>query len=69
VELVITDIVMPGMSGPDLVNRLRRQGSGPPVLFMAGAISPRSAASLPGPFLLKPFSEDSLLQQVRRILG
>ena len=68
VELVIADVIMPGMNGPEVAERLRRTSSAPPVLFMSGAIVPPVAPSFPGRYLQKPFSEQDLLQQVHQLL-
>ena len=36
VDLLLTDVVMPGMQGKELAERIAVEGSGPPVLFMSG---------------------------------
>ena len=36
VDLLVTDLVLPGMSGPELAERLRRRRPGLKVLFMSG---------------------------------
>jgi PAS domain S-box-containing protein len=68
VSLLLTDVVMPGMSGPELAERITVDGSGPPVLFMSG-YSDQSEAGAgragTGALLQKPFSADSLLRSVR----
>jgi len=67
-DVVVTDIVMPGMRGTEVVERLGR----PPALFMSGYTGETSVSrGLLGagePFLSKPFSPQSLLAAVRRIL-
>jgi CheY-like chemotaxis protein len=67
-DIVVTDIVMPGMRGTEVVERLGR----PPALFMSGYTGETSVSrGLLGagePFLSKPFSPQSLLAAVRRIL-
>jgi PAS domain S-box-containing protein len=68
VALLLSDVVMPGMSGQELAERIASEGPGPPVLFMSGytdeAILPRDGAAL----LHKPFTADALLRGVREAL-
>jgi len=68
-ELVVTDLVMPHMNGPVLVEKLRSLAPGVRVLYMSGyaddAVA-RHGDLDPGiPFIRKPFSSGSLLQKVR----
>jgi signal transduction histidine kinase len=72
VDLVLADVVMPHMSGIELVNKIRATGRRPKVMFLSGHIdegmeepsSPKGGAS----FLRKAFSVNDLLAQVRRVL-
>lgn len=72
VDLVVTDVQMPGMLGDALVDRIRRASPDLPVLFVSGE---PSYASLPGSsggrarFLLKPFGPDELLENIRAVLS
>jgi two-component system cell cycle sensor histidine kinase/response regulator CckA len=74
-DLVCTDVVMPGLSGPELVSRLRalRGRSTPPVLFMSGyfkqAIEEADELLLEGLLLQKPFTPDQLLSAVDGLLA
>ena len=52
VHLVITDVLMPGMSGMDLATLLAQRPSSPPVLFVSGS---HNLSDVPGPLLTKPF--------------
>ena len=63
VQLVITDVRMPGMSGKDLAARLAERPSSPPVLFVSG-----SHTDVPGPLLKKPFLPDDLTAVARNLL-
>ncbi len=72
VDLLVSDVVMPGMSGRELAERLQAARPGLPVLFVSGfaenhfgrsGILPEDAGFLP-----KPFSTDALARAVRRIL-
>ena len=70
--LLVTDVVMPGMSGPELAEQLARLHPGLPTLFLSGysADVVRSRANLPrgAVFLEKPFDRASLLHAVRGLL-
>jgi CheY-like chemotaxis protein len=50
VRLVVTDLRMPGTSGEELAEHLRRRTPELPVLFMSGYTAPRTHSRLPGPF-------------------
>jgi PAS domain S-box-containing protein len=73
VDLLITDVVMPGMTGPDLAQRLLRDAPGLRVLFVSGytdEVIARQGLIGPGHhFLEKPFVVDSFLDRVREVLG
>jgi len=70
--LVITDLVMPHMSGPVLVEKLRCLSPGVRVLYTSGYAD--DAAARHGdldpeiPFIRKPFSSESFLRTVREAL-
>jgi PAS domain S-box-containing protein len=67
--LVVTDLVMPHMSGPVLVEKLRSLTPGLRVLYASGyaddAIARHGDLDSNIPFIRKPFSSDALLQMVR----
>ncbi|MFN7916296.1 MAG: ATP-binding protein [Vicinamibacterales bacterium] len=72
VDLLLTDVIMPGVNGCRLADELSRQRPGIGVLFMSGYTDgevERSGRSPSDALLLKPFSRDGLGQAVRRALG
>lgn len=72
IDLTLTDIVMPGMSGRTLAEKLKDSGFSEPVLFMSGyagdANAYREAISSGVPLLMKPFAPEQLLEKVRSML-
>jgi len=72
IALVITDVVMPGMSGPAAAERLRALRPEIRVLFMSGytdaAIGRQGVLDRETHFIQKPFSADALLRKVREVL-
>jgi two-component system, cell cycle sensor histidine kinase and response regulator CckA len=73
IDLLLTDVVMPGGTGPELARRLAGHRPGLKVLYMSGYPEHGAAHGSvldPGaPFLQKPFTRDLLLDKVRDLLG
>lgn len=71
IELLLTDVFMPGLSGPELAERSRRMRPELPVLYMSGYLPPDLGGPLrpEGPLLRKPFKAASLARAVRRALA
>ena len=73
IHLLLTDVVMPGMSGRELEKRLREVRPELRVLFMSGylpdAIGHHGVLEPGTIFLHKPFGRKELRQKVRRALG
>jgi CheY-like chemotaxis protein len=73
IQLMVTDVVMPGMTGPDLATRLTTLRPQIRVLFMSGyadkLISGEGAPAGNMAYLQKPFSPHSLAAKVRETLG
>lgn len=69
-DLVLTDINMPAMTGPELRRALRAAGQTMPVVFMSGSASLAAiaAAAAADAYVVKPFSIDDLLAVVDRQL-
>jgi len=70
IHLLLTDVVMPGMKGPELATRLRAMRPGLRVVLMSGyAADVVTDGDLKGATLVaKPFSPASLAQAVRTVL-
>jgi two-component system cell cycle sensor histidine kinase/response regulator CckA len=72
VHLLLADVVLPGMSGPELTARLALQRADLPVLYMSGygqdTIARFGALDRHGAYLQKPFTPDALLRLVRDTL-
>ena len=64
VQVVVTDVRMPGLSGPALAAHLARLNRSPAILFVSGYTDP----DVPGEILAKPFQPDALLKAVSRLL-
>ncbi len=72
IHLLITDVVMPNASGPDLARALLRQRPDMKVLYISGhsesAIERRGVKSRHAAFLPKPFSPAALAAKAREVL-
>src|SRR5271165_223770 len=73
IHLVITDVVMPGLSGHELVEQLLPARPGTKVLYLSGYAEDAFASPLPADgkktFLQKPFTLQSLSRKVREVHG
>jgi two-component system cell cycle sensor histidine kinase/response regulator CckA len=73
VDLVLTDVVMPNMSGSELADRLAKQSPGIKVLFMSGyahdAIKDHGVLHKKTEIVEKPFSPGQLAGKVREMLA
>ncbi len=70
-DLVLSDVVMPGMGGPELARAIRARWPGIAVILMSGyaeEIVGREAPADELAFLAKPFAPDALTTLVRRVL-
>jgi FixJ family two-component response regulator len=70
---LILDVVLPGMSGPDLQRGLKRRGQKIPIVFISGFTDEtfRNEMLAQGAveYLFKPFSEAALLTAINAALG
>jgi PAS domain S-box-containing protein len=71
IDLLLTDVVMPDMSGDELARELRKRRPHLRVVYMTGYIGEIDAATLrvDGPVVQKPFTHESLLTVVKGALG
>ena len=68
VHVVVTDLVMPGMSGRELVERIRQLAPGLRILCTSGYVMPADKQAGTG-YLQKPFTSAELLAKVKQILS
>ena len=73
IELLITDVVAPGMSGPMLADKLSAQQPGLRVLFISGYdnthVVQKYVVEKGHALLAKPFTVDELKAKVRELLS
>jgi len=73
VDLLLTDVVMPGMLGTEVAARVRELRPGLPVLYMSGYAEPilnsHGAASADMDIVEKPFTQAAILGRVRAALA
>jgi len=72
IHLLLTDVIMPGGSGPDVADRLKERCPELKILYMSGytgtAMAHQGILKSGSPLLQKPYSPAALLQQVRELL-
>lgn len=72
IDLVITDVMMPRLGGPELVDRLHQQGLNPKILYVSGFTGDANISARNFPpgtaFLEKPFTLAALLERVQEVL-
>lgn len=67
VAIAVLDVLMPGISGDAVAERLRQINPGLPVVLMTGADEAFAAGS-GFPVLRKPFPHEELVEMLRRLL-
>jgi two-component system cell cycle sensor histidine kinase/response regulator CckA len=70
-DVLLTDVVLPNITGPQLAGEIRRRSPQTRVLFMSGYVGDSlDAAESGGPraFIQKPFSARALVERVRELL-
>jgi PAS domain S-box-containing protein len=72
-DLVLTDLMMPGIGGTELARRLKARWPNLPVLFMSGYsaedLRRQGAVAIDGVTIQKPFKPDTLLRSVNLVLA
>ena len=71
IHLVITDVVMPNMTGAELARHLAQTNPEMRIIFMSGYTEDpivRLIEQVPGLFLPKPFTAAVLMERVRQVL-
>jgi len=72
-DLILTDVVLPGISGREMADRISDILPGVPVLFMSGyasdMIASKGVLEKGVHFLQKPFDIDTLREKVRAVIG
>jgi len=72
IDLILTDMVMPQMSGKQFVEELRRMKQGSKILFVSGYSSEDTVGGkligVETPLIQKPFTRDTLANKVREVL-
>jgi two-component system, cell cycle sensor histidine kinase and response regulator CckA len=68
VDLVVTDLVMPGMGGRELVERIRQLLPDTKILCTSGYVMPADKSTGTA-YLQKPFTSQDLLLKVKQILA
>ena len=72
IHVVVSDIVMPRMGGPEFVEKLRRKRSGFSVIFMSGyteaAVLENANIGKDSILLNKPFSTETLVRKMREVV-
>lgn len=68
IQLLVTDVIMPGMHGCDLAMRIRQHRPGLKVLYITGYADTDLSIDERTGVLEKPFTPDALLRKIREIL-
>ena len=69
VDLVVTDVMMPEMTGAELATAIRRRGSNVPILFVTGYAGDSETDLGEGDLLRKPFTVSALSDAVASALS
>ncbi|MBN2526092.1 MAG: response regulator [Deltaproteobacteria bacterium] len=72
IDLLLSDVVMPGMSGVEMVKQITARFGSPSVIFMSGhneeLTDTHGVSASPHPFISKPFTARDLCSRIRTVL-
>jgi len=68
VQVLLTDVVMPGMSGTELAVQVRVRFPAIKIAFMTGSNSGAAEAAPLGPLMIKPIRAGEMIDEVTRLL-
>lgn len=68
IDVIVTDVVMPGMQGMTLVSKIRGLKPGIRVLYMSGYTSNTASITSDATFIMKPFTPAALAEKVKELL-
>ena len=72
IHLLLTDVIMPGMSGAELAKKLRTERPETKIIFMSGytddAVAHHGVLESGVTLLVKPFTREALVRKVREVL-
>lgn len=72
VDLLLTDVVMPVMNGPELAHQLKQEMAGLRCVFMSGydhdQLEKHGGVNIGCDYLRKPFTPEMLLKKIRHTL-
>jgi two-component system, cell cycle sensor histidine kinase and response regulator CckA len=72
IDALVTDVIMPGMGGRQLADRLQQERPGIKVLFLSGytddVLGHHGVLDAGTAFLQKPFSREALTRKLRQVL-
>jgi two-component system, OmpR family, response regulator len=69
IDAAVLDVLMPGVSGDAIADRLRRSHPRLPVLLMTGSYGEQFVVDAAAPVLHKPFAPEELVRAVRELAG
>jgi len=73
IDLLLTDVLMPGMNGPEMASRIQEAFPRLRVVFMSGyseqALARQAQVTASFEYLQKPFTLKSLTQKLAKVLG
>jgi DNA-binding response OmpR family regulator len=70
-DLILLDLLMPGLDGPGLVDALHERGTTTPILLISASRSAAEKARIlkATDYLLKPFNIEELEEKIERLIG